>query len=92
MFILESATNKLVYCNSRNERGAYDQVVLYLENQCLISDNFSGYREDWNELRATPDMIDAETLKDGVSCWRDKRMLWHRDFPPDAELLVRRLR
>jgi len=27
-------------------------------------------------------------MKDGITCWRGTEILWHLDFPPDAELVV----
>jgi hypothetical protein len=88
MFILDASSGKVLLSDSRNGRAAYDQVKPYKEDQCLITDNFSGYRQDWNELRI-PGMINAPTWKDGVTAWRGTQKLWHRDFPPDAELLVK---
>jgi hypothetical protein len=89
MFILEAVTGRVLYRNSRNGRAAYGQVVPYGDDSCLITDNFSGYRHDWNELRAIPGMMNVATWKDGISCWLGTKELWHRDFPPDAEVLVK---
>jgi hypothetical protein len=30
-----------------------------------------------------------EPMKDGIIAWRGTRELWHRDFPPGAELVVK---
>jgi hypothetical protein len=29
-----------------------------------------------------------EPMNDGITCWRGTKILWHLDFPPDAELVV----
>lgn len=89
MFVLEAATGRVLYRNSRNGRAAYGQVVPYGEDGCLITDDFSGYRHNWDELRTIPGMIAVDTWKDGISYWRGTEMVWHRDFPPDSEVLVK---
>jgi hypothetical protein len=87
MFILEASTGKQLYRDFRNGRAGYGEVVPYKENQCLILDNFSGYRYDWNKLREMPSIISS--WKDGITAWQGTEVLWHRDFPPDAELMIK---
>lgn len=81
MFILDLSSGKELKVESRNGKAAYGQVSAYGTNECLVLDNFWGYREGLPS--------EFEPMKDGVTAWRGIRELWHRDFPPDAELVVK---
>ena len=81
MFILELSSGKELEAIARNGSAAYGQVTAYGRDQCLIKDNFSVYRD-----KLPPDL---EPMKDGLAAWRGTELLWHIDFPPDAELIVR---
>lgn len=80
MFILDAWTGQLLLRESRNGRAGYGAVLAYGKDQCLIMDEFSGYRE--NEDSIPP-------MSDGIMAWRGTKKLWHRDVPPDAEVQVR---
>jgi hypothetical protein len=82
MFILEASSGKQLVFDSRNGRAAYGMVKPYGNDQCLITDNFAGYREVARDLPSSPSM------KDGLTAWRGTKVLWHTDFPPDADLVV----
>ena len=86
MFILDASNGKELYSNGRNGKAAYCAVVPFGKDMCLISDNFAGYRDDPDEWKTSKlDWI----LPDGITAWRGTEALWHMDFPPDAELVVR---
>jgi hypothetical protein len=53
--------------------------VNYGADACLVTDNFSIYRE---KAPGIPPM------NDGITCWRGAIALWHQDFPPGADLVV----
>ena len=87
MFILNAMDGKKVFGDSYQGRGAYDMARAYGKDQCLITSNYSAYR-DWERF-------DPTSLKDGPTTWRDEitafrgtKVLWSRDFPPDADLVV----
>jgi hypothetical protein len=82
MFILEASSGKQLVFDSRNGRAAYGVVKSYGNDQCLITDNFAGYRE------VTRDSPSIPPMKDGITAWRGTKVLWHTDFPPDADLVV----
>lgn len=84
MFILDLASGKELFRDSRNGRAGYGQVEILGKDICLVTDEFSGYREMRWESSSTPNSI----MKDGVTAWRGTKMLWHIDFPPDAQLHV----
>ena len=89
MLILELATGKELYGNGRNGSAAYGQMEPYGEDQCLILDNYVGYRWKQSESEKNdPTWWTPELMGDGIAAWRGTKELWHRDFPPDAELLV----
>jgi hypothetical protein len=48
---------------------------------CLVTDYFVMYREKFRSTKIEP-------MKDGVTCWRGTKIIWHLDFPADAELVV----
>jgi len=48
---------------------------------CLVTDNFVMYREKFRSAKIEP-------MKDGLTCWQGNKILWHLDFPPDAQLVV----
>ena len=81
MFILDAATGKELYSDSRNGSAAYGVARNYRDDMCLITDNFVMYREKFRGDNLEP-------MRDGITCWRGTKMLWHQDFPPDAELVV----
>jgi hypothetical protein len=81
MFILDISSGNELKAISRNGSAAYGQVKAYGRDACLITDNFWGYRDKVRDL-------DLEPMKDGIAAWRGTRLLWHIDFPPDAELIV----
>jgi hypothetical protein len=85
MFILDAATGERVHAESRNGSAAYGVAVPYGRDQCLVKDNFVMYRmkaKDFNEASG------HEPMQDGITAWRGSEVLWHSDFPPDAEPLV----
>jgi hypothetical protein len=81
MFVLNAANGKVLTGESRNGSAAFGKVEKYGEDMCLVMDNFVIYRE---RNRAAGE----EPMKDGITCWRGTKILWHLDFPPDAELVV----
>jgi hypothetical protein len=81
MFILNATTGEVKSSDSRNGRAAYGVAKKYGDNMCLVTDNFVMYREGFRDK-------DIEPMKDGITCWRGAKILWHLDFPPDAELVV----
>ena len=81
MFILNATTGKEIHSNSRNGSAAYGVTEKYGDDMCLIADNFVMYREKFRDDNLEP-------MKDGITCWRGAKELWHVDFPPDAELVV----
>jgi len=90
MLILELTTGKELYQNGRNGSAAYGQVEPYGTDQCLILDNYVGYRWKLSEREKNdPQWWTPELMGDGITAWRGTKELWHGDFPPDAELLVR---
>lgn len=89
MLILELTTGKELYQNGRNGSAAYGQVEPYGTDQCLILDNYVGYRWKLSEKEKNdPQWWTPELMGDGITAWRGTELLWSRDFPPDAELLV----
>lgn len=85
MFILDAATGERLHSDSRNGSAAYGVAVPFGKDQCLVTDNFATYRMKW---RGTDGGAGHEPLKDGITAWRGTEVLWHGDFPPDAEPLV----
>jgi hypothetical protein len=81
MVILNATTGKILFTDSRNGSAAYGVAQKYGEDMCLVTDNFVMYREKSRSAKVEP-------MKDGITCWRGTRILWHLDFPPDAELVV----
>lgn len=81
MFILDANTGKELHRDSRNGSAAYGVAQNYGNDMCLVTDNFVMYRE-----KGRGDNI--EPMKDGITCWRGTKTLWHQDFPPDAQLVV----
>jgi hypothetical protein len=86
MLIVGLASGKELYSNTRNGSMAYGQVKPFGNDLCLILDNNSGYRmmKSRRELQA-PD----SWVPDGITAWRGTKELWHKDFPPDATLMVK---
>ena len=82
MFILNATTGKEEFSDSRNGSAAYGVAVKYGDDMCLVTDNFVMYREKFRGDNVEP-------MKDGITCWRRTKALWHLDFPPDAEPVVR---
>src|SRR5207245_3647824 len=70
-----------LYMDSRNGSAAYGVAQNYGDDMCLIIDNFVMYREKFRGDGIKP-------MNDGITCWRGTKILWHLDFPPDAELVV----
>lgn len=83
MFILDLYSGRELKVISRNGSAAYGQVETYRKNECLITDNFWAYREK------APPGSEFEPMQDGITAWRGTRLLWHLDFPADAELVVK---
>ena len=81
MFILNATTGKVESSDSRNGSAAYGVAVKYGDDMCLVTDNFVMYREKFRGDKIAP-------MNDGITCWRGTKILWHLDFPPDAELVV----
>lgn len=81
MFILDLASGKELGGESRNGRAGFGEVKAYGKDECLITDNFRGYRDGFP--------AEFEPMQDGITAWRGTRELWHRKFPPDAELVVK---
>jgi hypothetical protein len=79
MFVLKVADGKSVHRVSRNGSAQYGVAARYGTDSCLVTDNFSIYRE---KLQNIPPM------NDGIACWRGTTALWHQDFPPNADLVV----
>lgn len=82
MFILDIESGKKLFMNGRNGSAAYGVVIPYLKDGVLIQDNFSDYR---NRDRSPG----YASLSDGLTLWRGTKEVWHIDFPPDAEVVVR---
>ncbi len=81
MFIVDAATGEEKFSDSRNGSAWFGVAEKYGDDMCLVTDNFRWYRErDWHDK--------IEPIKDGITCWRGTKALWHLDFPPDAELVV----
>jgi hypothetical protein len=86
MFILNAADGTKLLGDSYNGRAAYGMVRAYGKDECLITSNYSGYR-DWE--RFDPKSLkDVPTWRDEVTAYRGTKALWSRDFPPDADLVV----
>src|SRR6266480_3943712 len=81
MFILNATTGKEEVGDSRNGSAAYGVAVQYGDDMCLVTDNNVMYREKLRAYNIAP-------MTDGITCWRGTKILWHLDFPPDAELVV----
>jgi hypothetical protein len=81
MFVLNAANGKVLTGESRNGSAAFGTVENYGEDMCLVTDNFEIYRERGRAAGIEP-------MKDGITCWRGTKILWHLEFPPDAELVV----
>lgn len=81
MFILDATTGKVELFDSRNGSAAYGVAEKYGDDMCLVTDNFVMYREKFRDIKIEP-------TNDGITCWRGTKILWHLDFPPDAELVV----
>jgi hypothetical protein len=81
MFILNATTGKVEFSDSRNGSAAYGVAEKYGDDMCLVTDNFVMYREKFRGAKIGP-------MNDGITCWRRTKMLWHLDFPPDAQLVV----
>lgn len=79
MFILDGATGRWRAGDSRNGGAAYGVAVPFGNDQCLVTDNFSFYRGDRS---------DVPPMQDGLTAWRGTKILWHKEFPPDAELRI----
>jgi hypothetical protein len=82
MFILEASSGKELVFESRNGRAAYGVVKAYGSDQCLVTDYYGGYRENNPNPKTIP------LTPDGITAWRGTKVLWHADFPADAELVV----
>lgn len=82
MFILNADTGKQLYINGRNGKAAYGTVQNYGKDTTLIIDDFLMYREGSR-------YENYASLNDGIGLWRGAKELWHLDFPPDAELVVK---
>lgn len=82
MFILNATTGKEELIDSRNGSAAYGVTEKYGNDMCLVTDNYFMYREKFRGHGIEP-------MNDGITCWRGTKILWHLDFPPDAELVVR---
>jgi hypothetical protein len=80
MFILDAATGRRLYGDSRNGSAGYGAVIPYGADACLVMDAYGGYRAGRE--------FGPEPTQDGVTAWRGTRMLWQVDVPPDAELQV----
>lgn len=80
LFILDAATGRVLHNESRNGRAGFGVAMPYGDDVCLVADDFSGYRADYEG--------GYEPMQDGVTAWRGTRALWHVDVPPDAELQV----
>ncbi len=81
MFILNATTGKVELSDSRNGSAAYGFAQEYGDDMCLVTDNNVMYREKFRSYNVEP-------MKDAITCWRETKILWHLDFPPDAELVV----
>jgi len=81
MFVLNATNGKVLTGESRNGSAAFGKVLNYGEDMCLVMDNFVIYRERGRGAGIEP-------MKDGITCWRGTKILWHLDFPPDSELVV----
>lgn len=81
MVILNATTGAVKFSNSRNGSAAYGVTEKYGDDMCLVTDNFAMYREKFRGDKIEP-------MKDGITCWRGTKILWHLDFPPDANLVV----
>jgi hypothetical protein len=81
MFILDAGTGRQLYIDSRNGSAAYGEAKNYGEDMCLVTDNFVAYREKFRDAGIEP-------MKDNITCWQGETVLWQREFPPDAQLVV----
>jgi len=81
ILILNATTGAVEFGDSRNGSAAYGRAEKYGDDMCLVTDNFVMYREKFRGDGIEP-------MKDGITCWRGTKILWHLDFPPDAELVV----
>ncbi|HEV7472848.1 MAG TPA: hypothetical protein VGN90_02295 [Pyrinomonadaceae bacterium] len=81
MLILNATSGAVEFSDSRNGSAAFGVAGKYGDDMCLVTDNFVMYRE-----KVRHDNI--EPMKDGITCWRGTTILWHLDFPPDANLVV----
>jgi hypothetical protein len=77
MFILDAETGVPLVRESRDGRAAYGAVLAFGRDQCLVMDDFSGYRSDENFI---------PPVSDGMMAWRGTKKLWYKDVPPDAEV------
>jgi hypothetical protein len=88
MFILDAATGKKLQRDEYNGKAAYGSVKAYKRDECLITSNYAGYREHWWEDLTADAIRNVPTAKDEITDYRGTKVLWSRDFPPDADLLV----
>jgi hypothetical protein len=84
MFILDAATGKELYNDTRDGRAAFGAVLPYGEDVCLVMENLVGYRVQY----LPDDEVPYEPLQDSVMAWRGTKMLWNVQVPPDAGLQV----
>lgn len=80
LMILDAATGRVLRSESRNGRAAFGVTIPYDDDACLVTDDFSGYRDFYYG--------DSQPMRDGVAAWRGTKMLWRVEIPPDAELQV----
>jgi hypothetical protein len=83
MFILDAATGKELYNDTRSGRAAYGAVLPYGEDVCLVTEPLVGYRVNY-----PADAAPYEPMRDSVTAWRGTKKLWDAQVPPDAELRV----
>ena len=81
MFVLDASTGKEKPSRSRNGSAAYGSTEEFGADMCLVADNFVMYREKFRGSKIHP-------MNDGITCWQGTEVLWHLDFPPDADLVV----
>jgi hypothetical protein len=79
LVILRLATGELLVRDSRDGRAAYGTVTPYGTDQCLVTDNFWGYRDNLND----------PAIEDGVTCWKGTRKIWYRAIPADSKIVVK---
>lgn len=84
MFILDAATGKELYNDTRSGRAAFGAVLPYGEDVCLVMEDSVGYRMQY----PPDDEVPYEPMRDSVMAWRGTKMLWSAEVPPDAELQV----